>query len=152
MSESLESLLDAVRAAAAGPGGRDARLQSICDLLGGSVPHYDWVGFYLVEPGTRTLLLGPFSGEPTEHVRIPFGRGICGQAAETGRTFVVQDVRAESNYLSCSASVRSEIVVPVVKDGAIVGELDVDSHAISPFTDLDSELLGEVCRVVAAIL
>ena len=90
------------------------KLQMICKLLKEEVDHYDWVGFYLVdELDDRMLVLGPFSGEPTQHVRIPFGRGICGQAAETGRLFLIQDVAAVDNYLSCSSDVRSEIVLPI---------------------------------------
>ncbi len=89
----------------------------------------DWVGFYLVDPHREErLVLGPFSGEPTEHTSIAFGEGICGQAADTLQVFVVDDVEAESNYLSCSPSVKSEFVAPVMMKGVLVGELDIDSH------------------------
>jgi len=102
-------------------------------LLVENVPHYDWVGFYLVDKAKKELVLGPFVGEPTEHVRIPFGRGICGQAAERRTTFVVQDVSKEGNYLACSPKVKSEIVIPLFKGGEIIGELDIDSHTLSPW-------------------
>ncbi len=126
-------------------------LYDVCKLLRDAVPHYDWVGFYFVSPGKNELVLGPFAGEPTEHVRIPFGKGICGQAAERKETFVVQDVSSEKNYLSCSLNVKSEIVVPVFKNGRIAGELDIDSHTISPFTPNDRKFLEQVCRSVSAL-
>ena len=131
---------------------REQKLQAVCELLREQVDHYDWVGFYVTRPGTRELELGPFSGDPTEHVLIPFGRGICGQAAERESTVVVQDVGAESNYLSCSVNVRSEIVVPVIVDGKVQGEMDIDSHALSPFTGEDEKLLQAVCELVAPLL
>jgi L-methionine (R)-S-oxide reductase len=127
------------------------RLEDICRLLRGRVSHYDWAGVYLVEsPGWLTL--GPYDGEPTEHGRIAFGRGICGQAAETGETFVVQDVSKESNYLSCSLKVRSEIVVPILREGKVLGELDIDSHSPAPFTAADREFLEAVCDCLSPVL
>lgn len=131
---------------------RDASLQEICDLLYWEVDYFDWVGFYLVDPAKpRELVLGPFSGEPTDHVRIPFGRGICGQAAEREETFVIQDVTKETNYLSCSIRVKSEIVVPIFKNGGIIGELDIDSHQVSPFSEMDQEYLEKMCELIAGI-
>lgn len=130
-----------------------AKLQAICDLLAREVSHYDWVGFYLVDPqSTRELVLGPFTGDPTEHVRIAFGEGICGQAAESEQTFVIQDVSQESNYLSCSPAVRSEIVVPIFRGAQVLGELDIDSHQLGPFTDADRRFLESVCERVAPLL
>lgn len=116
-----------------------------------NVPHYDWVGFYLVDKAKKELVLGPFVGEPTEHIRIPFGRGICGQAAERRTTFVVQDVSKEGNYLACSPKVKSEIVIPLFKGGEIIGELDIDSHTLSPFTEEDRVFLEDVCKVVSEL-
>ena len=117
------------------------------------MPYYDWVGFYLTDPEKKDeLVLGPYEGDPTEHTRIPFGRGICGQAAATKETFVVQDVSKEDNYLSCSVHVKSEIVVPIIRDGEVLGELDIDSHTVEPFTDGDREFLERVCELVTAIL
>ncbi|HUU27406.1 MAG TPA: GAF domain-containing protein [archaeon] len=125
-------------------------LAEVCWLLKERVPYYDWVGFYLAG-GERELVLGPYEGDPTEHVHIGFGRGICGQAAEKGETFLVQDVSAEENYLSCSPLVKAEIVVPIFKDGAIVGELDIDSHELAPFSPEDRAFLEELCRMLAVI-
>jgi GAF domain-containing protein len=98
------------------------------------------------------LILDSFEGEPTEHKRIPFGRGICGQAAEQKRTFLVQDVSKQTNYLSCSADVKSEIVIPVFKRGKFVGELDIDSHSLSPFSREDETFLKKIGKMASKIL
>ena len=131
---------------------KDEKLGAICELLRDNLSYCDWVGFYLVDQTReKELLLGPFRGEPTEHVRIPFGRGICGQAAEMKKTFIVQDVSKETNYLSCSPKVKSEIVVPIFKNGNVVGELDIDSHTVSPFTDEDKAFLEKICEIVSKL-
>jgi GAF domain-containing protein len=136
---------------AAGSLDNSGKLQSICDLLRKSVPHYDWVGFYVADAATKTLRLGPFSGAPTEHTRIAFGQGICGQAAEKKETFLVRDVSKESNYLSCSIHVKSEIVVPVMRDGEVVAELDVDSHTPDAFSEEDRAFLEQVAGIVSSL-
>lgn len=149
----FENLMAQIREITAGQGGNDEKLQSICDLLRGSVPGYDWVGFYLVDSkNERQLVLGPYAGEPTEHVRIPFGKGICGQAAEAGDVFVVDDVTKENNYLACSLKVKSEIVLPIFKDGKIVGELDLDSHQRSAFGESDKKFLENIANIAAKLL
>ena len=128
-------------------------LQGVCDFLHANVPGYDWVGFYLVDPqNERELILGPYAGEPTEHVRIPFGRGICGQAAEKEEPIIVDDVSAETNYLSCNINVRSEIVLPIFRNGIIAGELDLDSHRPSHFDDYDREFLATICDRLSMIV
>ena len=103
-------------------------LDIVVEKLHARVPYYNWVGFYLVDETGERLKLGPYVGEPTEHVLIPFGKGICGQAAITKSTFLVQDVSKEDNYLACSPKVKSEIVVPIIVDGKVYGELDIDSQ------------------------
>lgn len=128
---------------------RDEKLMAICQLLNESVSHYHWVGFYIADHRKKELNLGPFAGDPTEHVKIPFERGVCGQAAETLDTIVVQNVDLESNYLSCGVDVKSEIVVPVFKDGRFVAELDIDSHAEHPFTKKDKAMLENLCRQIS---
>ena len=128
----------------------DDILLRLCKLLKSRIAYYDWVGFYLVEDENE-LVLGPFAGEPTEHVRIAFGSGICGQAARRKETFLIQDVSCETNYLSCSPKVKAEIVVPILKGGKIVGELDIDSHRLSPFSDRDRAFLEQVCRRLAGL-
>ncbi|MBN1249411.1 MAG: GAF domain-containing protein [Anaerolineae bacterium] len=150
----FDALLGEVQAIIEAPASTlDAKLLTICQLLRDNVAHYDWVGFYLVDPeAARELVLGPYAGAPTEHTRIPFGRGICGQAAATERTFIVQDVAAEENYLSCSPDVRSEIVLPILQGNRILGELDIDSHKLAPFTEADQRFLGTICELVAPLL
>ena len=129
------------------------KLKAICKMLKGEISYYDWVGFYIVDKKRQDeLLLGPFVGEPTQHARIPFGKGICGQAAKLRKTFVVQDISKETNYLSCSTKVKSEIVVPIFKNEAIVGELDIDSHCLSPFTEEDEQFLRKVSAMVSGLL
>ena len=148
----FDALLREVTAIVDGPGAAHERAQALCERLRERVDHYDWVGFYLVDPhAERELVLGPYAGAPTEHTRIAFGSGICGQAAETERPFVVQDVSQETNYLSCGVHVRSEIVLPMFKDGALIGELDIDSHALAPFTADDAAFLGAVCDLAAKL-
>jgi L-methionine (R)-S-oxide reductase len=148
----FSALLREVGEIVAGPLEQNQKLQAICELLRDCVAHYDWVGFYLVEPSTTDLVLGSYAGQPTEHVRIPVGRGICGQAAQRKQIFVVQDVSQESNYLSCSPKVRSEIVVPIFRDGKVVGQLDIDSHALAAFSQGDWAFLEEICKAVGSLL
>ncbi|MDZ7337480.1 MAG: carboxymuconolactone decarboxylase family protein [candidate division KSB1 bacterium] len=133
------------------PSGREQKLQVICTMLKEQVRHFDWVGFYLVEGSSDWLVLGPFAGAPTEHVRIPFGKGVCGQAAAQRRTVVVQDVSKEENYLACSLEVKSEIVVPLMKGEQVLGELDIDSHTLAAFTEEDRRFLEEVCQVLVPL-
>jgi GAF domain-containing protein len=128
------------------------KLLKVCELLKDNVPYYNWVGFYIADDKKKELYLGPYVGEPTEHTRIPYGRGICGQAAERKETFVVQDVSKETNYLSCSIKVKSEIVVPVFKGDKVVAEIDIDSHKISPFTKEDQEFLEQVAGIVKELV
>jgi GAF domain-containing protein len=129
------------------------KLQRVCDLLRFSMANYDWVGFYVVDPQRpRELVLGPFSGAPTDHKRICFGIGICGQAAETGKTYIIADVSKESNYLACSLSVKSEIVVPIFYKETLVAEFDIDSHQINAFGPADEWLLQQIGTAAADIL
>ena len=129
---------------------RDEKLRRVCEILREQVRHYNWVGFYLLdENDSKTLILGPFVGEPTEHTRIPFGSGICGQAAELEKTFLVQDVSKQENYLACSIKVKAEIVIPIFKNNRIAGELDIDSHFKAPFSEEDKRFLEKVAKMVA---
>lgn len=123
-------------------------LLRICELLKQEVYHYDWAGFYILDQEKNELVLGPYVGKPTQHTHIAVGKGICGQVAESGRTMVVQDVTQVENYISCGLDVQSEIVVPVLKDGKFVAELDIDSHSSAPFTPDDSEFLAKVCELL----
>jgi GAF domain-containing protein len=130
----------------------EPKLKAIAELLRLAVPHYDWVGFYLADPEReRELILGPYAGEPTEHTRIPFGRGACGRVAESLCTLLIPDVSREENYLSCSVKVKSEIVVPILKAGRFVAQMDIDSHAVNAFTDADRRFLERVCAALAPL-
>jgi L-methionine (R)-S-oxide reductase len=126
----------------------DELLLRICELLKREVYHYDWVGFYILDQENNELVLGPYDGKPTPHTHIAVGKGICGQVAESGQTMVVQDVTEVENYISCGLDVQSEIVVPVLKDGIFVAELDIDSHSPAPFTAEDSVFLAKVCDLL----
>jgi len=131
----------------------DARMLSLCTLLNTKLEHYDWVGFYMVDPNEdRMLELGPYVGAPTDHTRIPFGTGICGQAAETLETFVVPDVSKATNYLACSLTVKSEIVIPIMKGDRFLGELDIDSHKLDNFSDEHRKLLEQICDDLSQVL
>jgi L-methionine (R)-S-oxide reductase len=122
-------------------------------LLKNNVSYYNWLGLYAIDKEKSTeLILVSFEGEPTEHVRIPFGKGVCGQVALIRKTLVVQDVTKEANYISCSSKVKSEIVVPIFRNEELIGELDVDSHIASPFTLDDEKFLTEVAEMVSGLL
>ena len=129
-------------------GQRDDVLGAICFLLKDEIKHYDWVGIYFGNNKTKKLTLGPYAGDPTEHTKIDYGQGICGQAAESLDTFIVQDVSLQDNYLSCNPTVKSEIVIPIMKKGKFVAQLDIDSHVANPFTEDDTEFLEELCGVL----
>jgi GAF domain-containing protein len=120
---------------------REEKLLAICQLLTDSVSYYNWVGFYFANHETQTLHLGPYVGAPTDHTVIPFGKGICGQVAVSNSNFVVPDVSAQDNYIACSFTVKSEIVVPLFVNGVNIGQIDIDSHEIDPFTEADERFL-----------
>jgi len=130
---------------------RDEKLTNLCQFLSDNVSHYNWVGFYFANHEDRTLHLGPYVGAPTDHTVIPFGKGICGQVAESNTSFVVPDVAAQDNYIACSFTVKSEIVVPLFVDGINIGQIDIDSHVIDPFTEDDERFLEFVNSAVAKL-
>lgn len=127
-------------------------LFSICNLLKSEVSHYDWVGFYFKNDDKKELKLGPFAGAPTDHTIIPFGKGICGQVAVSDQNFVVPDVKAQDNYIACSITVKSEIVIPIFVEGKNVGQIDIDSNTLDPFTKQDEDFLEFVCAQVATLI
>ncbi|MFI8605007.1 GAF domain-containing protein [Cellulophaga baltica] len=130
----------------------DTQLQQICDLLKENIPHYDWVGFYFKNGDKNELKLGPYAGAPTDHIIIPFGKGICGQVAVSNENFVVPDVKAQDNYIACSITVKAEIVVPLFVNGENVGQIDIDSNTPDPFTAEDERFLEFINAEVAKIL
>jgi L-methionine (R)-S-oxide reductase len=125
----------------------------IVESISQHLPHYNWTGFYMLDPeDSETLVLGPFVGDPTPHVRIPVTQGICGAAVASGKTVIVDDVNADPRYLSCSISTKSEIVVPIYAHGNVVGEIDIDSHNAAAFTDADRIFLEEAARIVGTYI
>jgi GAF domain-containing protein len=130
---------------------KEEKLLAICTLLNAEIPHYNWVGFYFANHENKTLHLGPYVGAPTDHTVIPFGKGICGQVAESNQNFVVPDVSAQDNYIACSFTVKSEIVVPLFVNGVNIGQIDIDSHELDPFTSDDERFLEYVNEQVATL-
>ena len=123
-------------------------LQQVVDALHDEVEHYSWVGVYLVDGDD--LVLGPWRGpQATEHVRIPVGQGVCGAAAASGETEIVDDVNADPRYLACFPSTRSEIVVPIAHDGRVVGEIDIDSDRRAAFTEGDRNALERIALLIS---
>ena len=127
-------------------------LTEICRAIQTEISYYDWVGFYFADHESKTLHLKAFAGEETDHTIIPFGKGICGQVAVSNNNFVVPDVKAQNNYISCSIDVKSEIVIPLFKDGKNIGQIDIDSNTIDPFTEKDERFLEWVNKKVSEIL
>jgi L-methionine (R)-S-oxide reductase len=127
----------------------DEVLRQTVEVLHERFPHYSWVGIYLLEDDE--LVLGPWKGpEATEHVRIPIGQGICGAAAASGQTEIVDDVNADERYLACFPSTRSEIVVPISYEGRVVGEIDIDSDRPAGFGPEDRSFLERVALLISA--
>ena len=124
----------------------------ICELLKSEIPYYDWVGFYFKNGDKKELKLGPYAGSATDHTIIPFGKGICGQVAVSNKNYVVPDVKAQDNYIACSLTVKSEIVIPLFVNGENIGQIDIGSNTLNPFTKEDEEFLEFVCAKVAVLL
>ena len=117
-------------------------MSAVVEMLAREVPTYNWVGIYRLVG--NELVLGPFVGAPSPHARIPLGRGICGAAATEATTIIVDDVSSDPRYLACSIETRSEIVVPIIHGGVVLGEIDIDSHERAAFGPTDRDLLEKV--------
>lgn len=135
--------------AEAAPTAKDV-MHGVCKLLHERMLKYNWVGFYMLEPGTKppVLVLESFVGAMTPHTRIPLNQGICGAAASSGKTIVVDDVSKDSRYLACSLETKSEIVVPIFVKNQVAGELDIDSHFSAAFGTEDQNLVQYCAEVV----
>ena len=142
-----ERVLDTIQAAIASAADADAALATATRLLQAGVPHYTWVGIYLLDG--NELVLGPFVGKPSPHTRIPLGRGICGAAAAEKETIIVDDVNADPRYLACSLETKSEIVVPIMSGTDVLGEIDIDSDQPAAFGPADRRMLEDVARQLA---
>src|ERR1700755_818629 len=131
-----------------------ASLQNfIVEIIPRRLPYYNWTGFYMLDPNDpETLVLGPFRGAPTEHVRIPVNQGICGAAVAQNDTVIVDDVNSDPRYLACSLETRSEIVVPVRANDVVVGEIDIDSHDLAAFSAQDRVFLEECAAIVGSFM
>ena len=131
----------------------EALQEFIVEIIPARLPHYNWTGFYMLDPDdSGTLVLGPFRGAATEHVRIPVTEGICGAAVAQEETVVIDDVNADPRYLACSIETKSEIVVPIRANGTIVGEIDIDSHQLAAFGHADREFLEQCAQIVGRFI
>ena len=146
-----EGIAGRVKAALVGAPDTDTAIRRTVEVLHESSPRYDWTGIYLMD-GVDELVLSQFLGAPTPHTRIPVGSGICGAAAAERETIVVPDVGADPRYLACSVETKSEIVVPIMKNGVMLGEIDIDSHTPDAFGPEDSRALEEIATILAARL
>lgn len=143
-----EDLLARLREVASAP---DAKLRlplEVVHILKHNYQHYDWVGIYNLEED-NVLVLGPFLGKPSPHTRIKTDSGVCGAAVREEHTIIVDDVNADPRYLACSLETKSEIVVPIFKNGIVVGEIDIDSHTHAAFTSADRNLLEKVAVILS---
>lgn len=124
----------------------EIEMRNAADFLQKKHKHFDWVGFYIMNDDRKKLHLGPFVGAPTEHTVIPYGKGICGQVAVSGKMYHSSDVSKEDNYIACSIDTKSELVLPIYdKNGTLVAQLDIDSHEKETFTPDVIASCEEVC-------
>ena len=150
MAESLKSSTFDVRAltdAIAHAPDAQAAMRAAVERLKAELPHYTWIGIYLLEG--EELVLGPYLGKPSPHTRIPLNRGICGAAASQQQTIIVDDVYSDPRYLACSLETKSEIVVPIMRGDRVLGEIDIDSDRPAAFGSDDQALLENVARILA---
>ncbi|HEU5399795.1 MAG TPA: GAF domain-containing protein, partial [Terriglobales bacterium] len=125
---SYEAIKEKISAAASSATDSEQLMAQVVGILHQNLLKYNWVGFYMLNEAGDMLHLGPFEGAMTPHAAIPLNQGICGAAASSGQTVIVDDVNSDPRYLACSIETKSEIVVPVYARGKVVGELDIDSH------------------------
>ncbi|EJS72755.1 MULTISPECIES: GAF domain-containing protein [Bacillus] len=136
--EQYETVIKQLDALLTGEPNVVANLSNASALLNQFLDRVNWVGFYVTEG--NQLVLGPFQGMPA-CVRIPFGRGVCGVAAETKTTQLVADVHQFPGHIACDSASNSEIVVPIVKEGTVIGVLDIDSPEKNRFDEVDQRYL-----------
>ncbi|OUR94380.1 histidine kinase [Flavobacteriales bacterium 34_180_T64] len=150
--EALKPKIETITSATSTDLSFDEKLLQICQLLESQVSYYNWVGFYFKNGDKNELKLGPYVGDPTDHTIIPFGKGICGQVAISNENFVVPDVAAQDNYIACSITVKAEIVIPIFVNGENIGQIDIDSNTIDPFTKEDERFLEYICNKVSELM
>lgn len=123
-------------------------LNFICEFLQKNIKGYDWVGYYFHNDKNQ-LVLKTYFGLKTDHTIIPFGKGICGQTAESNMHIIVDDVNDEENYISCNIDVKSEIVVPLFSNNKNIGQIDIDSNTLGRFTLDDLKFLKKINILIA---
>jgi len=126
-----------------------ANMANAAALLYNSLENINWAGLYLVEGDN--LVLGPFQGKPACTV-IPIGKGVCGTAVLQNKTQLVPDVHAFPGHIACDSASRSEIVIPLRKNGSIIGVLDIDSPILNRFTQNDKQILEQFCSVLETVI
>ena len=144
-----DDLLSAAKALTAGEPDPIANMANLAALIWQFLPDLNWAGFYRMVEGE--LVLGPFQGKPA-CIRIPLGRGVCGTAAATRETQLVEDVHAFPGHIACDAASASEVVVPIVHEGDLIGVLDLDSPLPARFDAVDALALEKLMAAVAARL
>lgn len=142
-----DQLLTAIRSAVDAAPEATTAMTQVVRLLKDGMADYTWVGIYLLDG--NELVLGPYVGKPSPHTRIPLGRGICGAAAAEKSAIIVDDVNEDPRYLACSVDTKSEIVVPIMQDGEVYGEIDIDSDRRAAFGPDDLWLLEPVAALLA---
>jgi L-methionine (R)-S-oxide reductase len=149
LSTQRTALIEQFRALATLSKSLQSLQESIVESMAQRLLHFTWTGFYMLDPTDHQMLVvGPYVGTPTPHVRIHVSQGICGAAVAAGETVIVDDVASDPRYLSCSIETKSEIVVPIYSNGRVVGEIDIDSHDRAAFKDEDRVFLDEVAGIV----
>ena len=152
-SQESSAIISELSALAATAPEVDSLMNSIVQLLHDKLTRYNWVGFYMLDSkDSNMLVLGPFRGSMTPHTRIPLNQGICGAAASSGQTVIVDDVNKDPRYLACSIETKSEIVVPVFAKGKVVGELDIDSHFLAAFGPDDRKLCEHAAKLLGKFI
>ena len=146
-AELYRELAAAAAALIAGEPDKVANMANLAALIWQYLPQLNWAGFYRVVDGE--LVLGPFQGKPA-CLRIPFGQGVCGTAAASGATQLVADVHAFPGHIACDGDSRSELVVPVLRDGAVVAVIDLDSPELARFDAEDARGIEALAVAVAA--
>jgi len=147
MTQHVAQLVDDVVKQVAAAPDRQAAMERAVAALKATIPHYSWVGIYLLDGDE--LVLGPFLGKPSPHTRIPLNRGICGAAASQKATIIVDDVNSDPRYLACSLETKSEIVVPIMRGADVLGEIDIDSDQPAAFGADDRTLLEAVAAAIS---
>lgn len=146
MEKIYEDILNEVKLELSKEKNFDERLKIIVKILKQRIVKYTWVGIYL-RKGDE-LHLHNYIGKPTEHIKIPISKGICGAAVREGKTLIIDDVNQDPRYLACSLETKSEIVVPIYKNNEIIGEIDIDSDYKSAFSKSDKELLEQIANLL----